>query len=380
MMTKITPPLWAENQGNVAVKKPRSSNLELYRIVCMLMIVSYHYVVNSGLIEPIQATPTEANSLYLLLFGAWGKVGINCFLMITGYYMCTSKITLRKFVKMLAQIYFFKIVIFIPFIFTGYEQITAIRLMKLFSPITGLSPNYFVGCFLVFWLTIPFLNILVQNMNKREHLLLVLLLLSIFTVCGTIPHFDGPSINYITWFGVIYFIASYIRLYDNPIFAKKSLWGWLTLLSFVLAMISIDSLGYKFGTIGGAHYFVVDSNKILAVAIAVCSFLWFKNMKIGYSKWINAIGGSTFGVLLIHANSNAMRTWLWKDTVDCVGHYTLPLGSLMLYSIGVVLVIFIVCSILDQLRGKYLEVPFLRWYDKHNYDERFGAWIKNLAA
>ena len=30
--------------------KHRSSNLELYRIVCMLLIVAHHCVVNSGLI------------------------------------------------------------------------------------------------------------------------------------------------------------------------------------------------------------------------------------------------------------------------------------------------------------------------------------------
>lgn len=29
--------------------KMRSSNLELYRIICMLMIVAHHFVVNSGL-------------------------------------------------------------------------------------------------------------------------------------------------------------------------------------------------------------------------------------------------------------------------------------------------------------------------------------------
>lgn len=84
------------------IKKPRSSNLELYRIICMLMIVAHHYVANSGLTGasgPMVAAPTAANSLYLALLGAWGKTGINCFLMITGYYMCTSKITLRKFVK-----------------------------------------------------------------------------------------------------------------------------------------------------------------------------------------------------------------------------------------------------------------------------------------
>ena len=73
--------------GGAVSKAPRSSNLELYRIVCMLMIVAHHYVVNSGLASkggPFWSDFTSGNSFFLLLFGAWGKTGINCFLMITG--------------------------------------------------------------------------------------------------------------------------------------------------------------------------------------------------------------------------------------------------------------------------------------------------------
>ncbi len=31
------------------------------------------------------------------------------------------------------------------------------------------------------------------------------------------------------------------------------------------------------------------------------------------SRFINIIGAGTFGVLLIHANSETMRNWLWHD-------------------------------------------------------------------
>ena len=86
-------------------------------------------------------------------------------------------------------------------------------------------------------------------------------------------------------------------------------------------------------------------------------------MNIRYSKTINAFGAATFGVLLIHANSNAMRIWLWKDTVDVIGHYALPLWHLVLFSFGVVLAIFITCNLIDQLRIVTLEKWFFRWYD-----------------
>lgn len=71
-------------------KKPRNSNLELYRIIVMLLIIAHHYVVNSGLYEAIREAPMTASSSAMLLFGAWGKTGINCFVLITGYFMCKS--------------------------------------------------------------------------------------------------------------------------------------------------------------------------------------------------------------------------------------------------------------------------------------------------
>jgi ABC-type dipeptide/oligopeptide/nickel transport system permease component len=124
--------------------------------------------------------------------------------------------------------------------------------------------------------------------------------------------------------------------------------------------------------------FVSDSYKILAVAVAVTTFLWFKNLDIPYNKLINIIGGTTFGVLLIHANSNAMRQWLWKDTVDCVGHYALPLPQLMLYSIAVVLAVFFTCSVIDRLRQVYIEEPFFKWYDRKNLSQRIREKCQTL--
>lgn len=44
--------------SGIAIKKVRDSNLELYRIIVMLLIVAHHYVVNSGLLDVmLQNTP-----------------------------------------------------------------------------------------------------------------------------------------------------------------------------------------------------------------------------------------------------------------------------------------------------------------------------------
>ena len=134
-------------------------------------------------------------------------------------------------------------------------------------------------------------------------------------------------------------------------------------------------MSYFFGH-KGATFFVSDSNKFFAVLVAISSFLWFKNMNVSYSKLINTIGASTFGVLLIHANSDAMRQWLWKDTVDCVGHYNLPPFQLVLYILSSVVIIFIICTIIDIIRIKLIEKPFFRWYDNKPRFLRIQALLK----
>lgn len=337
----------------------------------MLMIVAHHYVVNSGLYvlnsDSLMVThPTAANSIYLFFLGMWGKTGINCFLMITGYFMCKSTITLRKFLKLIGQIYLYKITIFLMLLCGGYTTFSLKDFVPMISPVWKLQSN-FIGCFIVFWLTIPFWNILIHNMTKRQHQLLLCLLLGCYTLLGSIPKFH-IDFNYVTWFGIIYLIASYVRQYPNDIFEGAKKWGILTLCTISLSLLATFILILLYG--GKIPYFFVsDSNKIFAVLVAVSSFLWFKNMKVSYNKTINIVGASTFGVLLIHANSDAMRTWLWKDTIDCIGHYNMSLPNLMAYSMSAILVIFTFCIIIDRLRIKFLEEPLLKWYD-HKYKYR----------
>lgn len=142
------------------VAKKRDSNLELFRIITMLLIVAHHFVVNSGLIDDgvIYSSPFSVNSIFLLIFGAWGKTGINCFLLITGYFMCKSHITINKYIKLLFEIYFYKIVISCIFWITKYETFSVKSLLLTLLPFKNIEHN-FTGCFLLFYLFIPFINI-----------------------------------------------------------------------------------------------------------------------------------------------------------------------------------------------------------------------------
>lgn len=344
-------------------QKIRRSNLELYRIIVMLLIVAHHYVVNSGQTDVMAEDPLSSKSLYLYMLGMWGKTGINCFVLITGYFMCRSHITLRKFLKLFLEIMFYNIVIWAIFVGTGYESFSIKLMLKELSPIVSIADG-FTSCFLIFYLFIPFLNILVNSMDKRKHACLLALCLFTYTVLGTLPKLH-VVFNYITWFSILYFISSYIRIYGLFPRIKNYQWGVLTLLAIVLSLLSVlflIALHVHFGIPLAPYWLVSDSNALMAVVVSICSFMYFKDLPIKQSKLINTISASTFGVLCIHANSDTMRQWLWKDVVDCVGQYSSD--QMVLLSLISIFCIFFLCITIDYIRIHTLEKWTFVFVDK----------------
>ena len=351
----------------------RDSNLELYRIITMMLIIAHHYVVNSGLTTVIFQKPSSWKSIFLLIFGAFGKTGINCFLLITGYFMCKSQITCKKFVKLFLEVIFYNILFYTIFLVAGYTSFTITSFVKSIFPINNIAQN-FTGCYLVFFLFIPFLNKLIHSLNQKQHLYLILLCSFTYIFMGTMPLFN-VTMNYVSWYIVLYFIASYIRLYPTKIFNNTKLWGILSIISILLLITSIFGctwIGTKLNKFM-SYRFAEDSNTFLAVSTAITSFLFFKNIKIKYNKIINLFAASTFGVLLIHAANNSMRKWLWKDVLNNVGMYHSK--YMPLHAIGSILGIFIICTIIDILRIKYIETPFFSFWDKH-YEKIKNKFLK----
>ena len=321
----------------------------------------HHYVVNSGLLDEMFKTPLAPESIFLYLFGMWGKTGINCFVLITGYFMCKSSISLRKFVKLLLQIELYNILFGCIFLYTGHISLSVSSLIQIVNPIPSVNTG-FTSCFLLFYLFIPFLNILLNNLSKSQHLLLVILCLGIYTMLGTVP-WISVILNYITWFCILYVVASYIRLYGIWRSEDKMFWGGASLVLIIISVLSVLMM-LSWGISSGVRldwslvmFFVSDSNKLLAFLVSISTFMFIKNIHIRQSKWINTIASCTFGVLLIHANSDAMRQWLWKDTCDNVGFF----HSSMIYvhALCVPIIVFIACTIIDFCRQRFLERLYL---------------------
>lgn len=334
--------------------KVRKSNLELFRIITMLAIVAHHYVVCSDLWDTINLNGAMSiKNIFLLLFGAWGKTGINCFVLITGYFMCTANIKMSKFLKLVMEIYFYNIVISFVLLITGKSILSFRKIYEIFFPFNSVETN-FVGCYLIFYLFIPYLNKLIKVMNEKEHRILLFLLLMVYTIFPSILY-SSVKFNYTTWFMVVYLLASYIRLYPKTWFKSKKLWGIISFFSILLSVISIIIMFYLDRD---RYFYVADCNKIFALTTSVGVFMFFKNLNIKNSVFINTISASTFGVLLIHANSLDMHQWLWNSFFKNSTYYNTKL--IYTHAIGSVLLVFVICIMIDIVRIRFIEKPVLQ--------------------
>ena len=344
----------------------RQSNFELFRIIVMLLVIAHHYVVNSGIAAaggPIFADPMAPRSLYLLLWGGWGKTGINCFVLLSGYFMCEKSITLRKFLKLLCEFMFYRIAITAVFWLTGYEKITPAGIIDVLIPVTELSDG-FTGAYLVFFLFIPFLNILIRNLTERQHVRLLALAAFMYVFLGTFRPLFSVTMNYVSWFAVLFLLASWIRLYPKKTFEGAKRWGLIAGACVLVSAASVTACAWVSARIGKTYYYVAvtDCNTLLAVCTGTALFLFFRNLRIRQNRLINTVAATTFGVFCIHACSDAMRRWLWQDTLKNIEYYSSP--AVYLHIIGAVIAVFVSCAVIDALRIRFLEKPFFRVLDK----------------
>lgn len=88
------------------VERMRESNIELLRIVSMVLIIMHHFSVHGT----FPFTPELTfNKVFLQVFGLGGKAGVVAFVMITGYFMVSSSFKLHKFGKLVGQIWFYSL-------------------------------------------------------------------------------------------------------------------------------------------------------------------------------------------------------------------------------------------------------------------------------
>lgn len=328
------------------MKNQRNSNIELLRIISMFLIVMHHFSFHG---INLTNTPISIDRLVYNWLVIGGKLGVDIFVIITGYYMCKSKYTLKKFLKVALQTIFYSLGIFILFRFfvnNPYCKFDSHSLIRAVFPISFYE-YWFVSTFILLMIITPFLNNIINEYSKEK--LLKVIIIAVL-ICSVIPTYfsNFVPLGDLGWFAVLYLISGYLRLY--PIKVNKKVPIVLSIiLYFSIIVLFTSSLSSP------------SLQNLYVLALAISMFLAFEKMQPHYSKIINIIASAAFGVYLIHDN-NYMRPYLWKKILNVQNLY--GTGRLFFYAILIIPIVYIACTIIELIRIYTIDKIIMKKVDK----------------
>ena len=188
----------------------RNSNFELLRIIAMFEIVIWHIIIHGKVIDT--ANPALSFILRIILFICITHV--NSFAMISGYFQYDKKFKPKKIILLILTLFFYNFIINLIFFKMG---ITSIGLFDLFMRMSPLASNnyWFLTSYIILYLISPFINRLINSLNKKEHLFLIFTLSFIYFLLPilSIGYFNTPNGYTPIQLLIFYIIGSYVNKY-----------------------------------------------------------------------------------------------------------------------------------------------------------------------
>lgn len=333
-------------------KAKRNSNIEFLRIIAMLMIVFSHYVSHGSLYQS-----TEISLFNKIVIDAMflGNLGVAIFVIITGYFMSTSKFNINRIVNLWLQTLFYSVVLFVAFCLVDRNNFSVGATIKSFLPVIT-SSYWFVTAYIILCFFMPFLNKLFSVITRKQFLLLVIALIVIWFVLPTVAQLDfSRYAGRVTQFISFYCIGGYLRYYpDNVMKSKKisALVLALTAIAMLSSVVVFDYLSTKNELFVGKSEYFYATFSVVQLFLGIAMFSLAVNMKPKYSSFINTIGGCTFGVYLIHDN-RLVRSFLW-DNIFNNSHLAYS-GSMIMHMVASVFIVFAVCTSIEMFRKYVIE-------------------------
>lgn len=361
----------------------RNTSIELLRIISMIMIMFHHFAYHGNFEWNFNEVTLPHLWYDFILMG--GKVGVDIFVLISGYFLIENTEKLfqpKKLLKFWGQVVFYSIMTYLLSVMLRLNAFEIKQLIKVCLPIT--YPGWwFASTYFMLYLIHPFLNKLLHGLSKTEYQYLILMMVLCWSIIPTATTQLFES-NSLLWFVTLYGIARYVNLYGGN--QKLQSKHYFSLYFMVLIITYTVSTTFLFlGTkkeewsTHAIDFFEIERLPILLMAITL--FMGFVTLKMNYHKWINMIASATFGVYLIH-DSSYIRYYLWTNIFK-INQYQ-DSTFLILYSILVVFILYVSCTMIDLIRKKLVEKPYMLFVNHYTYYflksfkiicEMFRKWI-----
>lgn len=342
--------------------KKRQANLELLRIIAMLMVITLHYLGKGnalpGMDKLVPSDPNFINgmiawSLETLSYGA-----VNLYILISGYFLINATAKNEKAFKIVVQVLFYSIGVFLVFLAMGklpeYASETYYKTM-FFAPIAS-SHYWFASSYVFFYLLAPFAAVGIRRLDQKQHLGLVILTMLLFSRLWRIvlpqsaPLLENGYNPF--WFLTVFVTASYIRRFVPIRKNRRILYLGLYFLFSAVTVVSFFVVYAVFKRTGRFEVFIkilLEYNSPTIIVSSVSLFLFFRTIDIkeGFlSKAILFVSPLTFGIYLLHEQYLLRELWttFWK--VD--QYFTTPF--FIVHLIGCVLSVFIIGAVVEGIR------------------------------
>ena len=93
------------------ITKKREANIELLRIVAMLMVISLHCVGNGRLLSNSQVS--LPNLIGIRLIDSLSLVAVSAFFIVSGYYMINKSMSLKKIFCLWGKVIFYSLLLYL---------------------------------------------------------------------------------------------------------------------------------------------------------------------------------------------------------------------------------------------------------------------------
>ena len=335
--------------------KQRRSNLELLRIVAMLMIIAFHiyrHCVSGQLTDPdsmermgngLFSVPLFYKKLLLLtVFSSFGRAGNVVFMTLTGYFMVAKGREIRLVPiakKLLLEQGYAAVLLLITSLLVfrrNPDGCTTLTEVNLFN-----SMSWYVGYyFLVMLLARLCLNRYLEKLERKQYRLFLFALLCMTQFKWIIKLLNGVTGDLVILItGVfLYSLGGYIRRYQP--FARVRTWAIFGVILSIYVLLFLSTYAgvqnriqdyYREASTDPFIQYIpnVGDNSIVAILLGVSLFELFRRIKMPCCRVINYLGGATFMIYLFHDNSFFYSLWDRQDWITLLAEH--PMGFLLRY-------------------------------------------------
>ena len=314
------------------MKPQRESNVELLRIVAMSGVVFLHYYNSEigGAIRFVQKG--SINELILQTLEATAICAVNLFIMISGYFLCsTSKRSIGKCLSLLLKVSIFRLLFYVLDCILLNQPIMITKTIYNMLPV-----DWFVVLYCAVYLVSPLINRSINGLKKQEIWWCILILLGLFSVFPTIQdvvyQITEKEINGLSTLGLggsgrgytivnfllCYIIGALIKETDVCSVIKRAGIKKSYLIYAIIAEISVIT-GWSYIN----AYTAREYCNPVVILEAITALLIFVTLNLNNNVFINQIAKVAMTVYLIHCNilkKINIESYVRGNPIFMIGH------------------------------------------------------------